>query len=83
MCSRILPGGGNTSWDDIVGQEEVKRLLEQLVIWPTIAPHMFQVGASSSILSQDIMSQAGSWALEQAVGHCNSVFVQQLHCVRE
>ena len=62
MCSRILPGGGNTSWDDIVGQEEVKRLLEQLVIWPTIAPHMFRVGAHAFPLLQDIASsgQLGS-----------------------
>ena len=47
----------NTSWDDIVGQEEVKRLLEQLVIWPTIAPHMFRVGAHPSTMLHCILSR--------------------------
>lgn len=31
------------SWDDIAGQETAKRLVQELVVWPMLNPHLFKV----------------------------------------
>jgi len=33
------------SWDDIAGQDTAKRLVQELVVWPMLNPHLFKAGA--------------------------------------
>ena len=45
VCSEILEGGASctVSWDDIAGQDRAKRLVQELVVWPMLNPHLFTV----------------------------------------
>ncbi len=45
VCSEILEGGSGctVSWDDIAGQDRAKRLVQELVVWPMLNPHLFKV----------------------------------------
>lgn len=45
VCSEILEGGSgcSVSWDDIAGQDRAKRLVQELVVWPMLNPHLFKV----------------------------------------
>ena len=44
VCSEILEGGSSCSvaWDDIAGQDRAKRLVQELVVWPMLNPHLFK-----------------------------------------
>ena len=44
VCSEILEGGSgcSVSWDDIAGQDRAKRLVQELVVWPMLNPHLFK-----------------------------------------
>lgn len=42
VCSEILDEGNPVRWDDIAGQETAKRLVQELVVWPMLNPHLFQ-----------------------------------------
>ncbi len=33
------------SWDDIADQETAKRLVQELVVWPMLNPHLFKASA--------------------------------------
>ena len=35
------------SWDDIADQETAKRLVQELVVWPMLNPHLFKASARS------------------------------------
>lgn len=43
VCCEILDGSSTVSWDDIAGQEQAKRLVQELVVWPMLNPHLFKV----------------------------------------
>jgi len=30
-------------WNDIAGQDQAKRLVQELVVWPMLNPHLFKV----------------------------------------
>ena len=49
VCSEILEGGSGctVSWDDIAGQDRAKRLVQELVVWPMLNPHLFKVLGNS------------------------------------
>ena len=38
-CWTRAPG---VAWEDIAGQEPAKRLVQELVVWPMLNPHLFQ-----------------------------------------
>ena len=42
MCQEILDTRSGVLWDDIAGQEDAKRLVQELVVWPMLNPHLFQ-----------------------------------------
>lgn len=42
----VLPEGNNISWDDIAGQAEAKRLIQEMVVWPVLNPGLFSVSPS-------------------------------------
>ena len=44
ICSEILEGhaGSAVAWDDIAGQQQAKRLVQELVVWPMLNPHLFK-----------------------------------------
>lgn len=50
------------SWDDIAGQETAKRLVQELVVWPMLNPHLFKVcgGTRMDNLHPAELSQSGS-----------------------
>ncbi len=35
-------------WEDIAGQDDAKRLVQELVVWPMLNPHLFRVGPLST-----------------------------------
>lgn len=43
VCSEILDGRSSVQWDDIAGQDQAKRLVQELVVWPMLNPHLFKV----------------------------------------
>ena len=49
VCSEILETGASStvSWDDIAGQAQAKSLVQELVVWPMLNPHLFKVGMTS------------------------------------
>ena len=48
VCSEILDGKSSVQWDDIAGQDQAKRLVQELVVWPMLNPHLFKVCIHSS-----------------------------------
>ena len=43
VCNEIVEQGGHVQWNDIAGQEQAKRLVQELVVWPMLNPHLFKV----------------------------------------
>lgn len=43
VCNEIVEAGGRVQWEDIAGQEQAKRLVQELVVWPMLNPHLFKV----------------------------------------
>lgn len=43
VCNEIVEQGGAVQWSDIAGQEQAKRLVQELVVWPMLNPHLFKV----------------------------------------
>lgn len=43
ICSEVMYSGGGVEWDDIAGQEAAKQLVQELVVWPMLNPHIFKV----------------------------------------
>ena len=54
VCSEILEGsaGSSVAWEDIAGQAQAKRLVQELVVWPMLNPHLFKVGQSALVPAQ-------------------------------
>ena len=44
ICSEILEAhaGSAVAWDDIAGQQPAKRLVQELIVWPLLNPHLFK-----------------------------------------
>ena len=45
VCNEILDQRAGVQWEDIAGQDDAKRLVQELVVWPMLNPHLFQVRA--------------------------------------
>ena len=43
VCNEVMDSGANVSWEDIAGQGPAKRLIQELVVWPMLNPHLFKV----------------------------------------
>ncbi|KAL3137273.1 hypothetical protein ABBQ32_006818 [Trebouxia sp. C0010 RCD-2024] len=42
VCNEIVERGGHVQWDDIAGQDQAKCLVQELVVWPMLNPHLFK-----------------------------------------
>ncbi|KAA6417740.1 MAG: fidgetin 1-like, partial [Trebouxia sp. A1-2] len=42
VCNEIVEQGGHVQWSDIAGQDQAKRLVQELVVWPMLNPHLFK-----------------------------------------
>eukprot|EP00884_Botryococcus_braunii_P018696 jgi/Botrbrau1/550/Bobra.0010s0025.1 len=42
VCSEIMDCRAGVQWEDIAGQEDAKRLVQELVVWPMLNPHLFR-----------------------------------------
>lgn len=42
VCAEILDRRSAVTWDDIAGQDTAKRLVQELVVWPMLNPHLFK-----------------------------------------
>eukprot|EP00210_Caulerpa_lentillifera_P008419 g8031.t1 len=42
VCSEILQDGVEVNWDDIAGQDTAKQLVQEMVVWPMMNPHLFK-----------------------------------------
>lgn len=42
VCAEVLDSKSNVAWEDIAGQGPAKRLVQELVVWPMLNPHLFQ-----------------------------------------
>ena len=51
VCNEVVESGGRVAWDDIAGQEQAKRLIQELVVWPMKNPDLFKVTAKQTWLS--------------------------------
>jgi hypothetical protein len=51
VCAEILEGGSNApvAWDDIAGQAQAKLLVQELVVWPMLNPHLFKANAQPQL----------------------------------
>lgn len=47
ICNEVIHSGGLVQWDDIAGQEHAKRLVQEMVVWPMMNPHIFKVDRES------------------------------------
>ena len=44
VCNEVLDQrAAQVAWGDIAGQEPAKRLVQELVVWPMLNPHLFKV----------------------------------------
>ena len=43
VCNEILDKRSGIQWDDIAGQQDAKSLVQELVVWPMLNPHLFTV----------------------------------------
>ena len=43
VCNEVVDRGAGVAWDDIAGQEAAKKLVQELVVWPMLNPHLFKV----------------------------------------
>lgn len=50
VCSEIMDCRAGVQWDDIAGQEDAKRLVQELVVWPMLNPHLFRVRAPKAMI---------------------------------
>lgn len=48
VCNEIVERGGHVQWDDIAGQDQAKCLVQELVVWPMLNPHLFKVNPRPS-----------------------------------
>ncbi len=44
MVTQVLDRSDRVFWDDIAGQEAAKTLVQEMVVWPSLNPQLFQVG---------------------------------------
>ena len=42
ICNEVIHGKQDITWDDIAGQETAKRLIQEIVVWPMLNPHIFR-----------------------------------------
>ena len=79
-----MDSGGAITWDDIAGQAPAKALIQEVVVWPMLNPHIFTVrggegktcslGPGGADLGAGVMGAEQSW---QWRGYCQSVTVQK------
>lgn len=43
VCNEVVESGGTVVWEDIAGQDQAKRLIQELVVWPMKNPDLFKV----------------------------------------
>lgn len=43
VCNEILDKRSGIQWEDIAGQQDAKSLVQELVVWPMLNPHLFTV----------------------------------------
>lgn len=43
VCNEVMHSGGLVHWDDIAGQAAAKQMVQEMVVWPMLNPHIFQV----------------------------------------
>ena len=41
ICNEVMDAGADVAWEDIAGQESAKALVQELVVWPMLNPHLF------------------------------------------
>lgn len=46
VCNEVMHSGGLVQWDDIAGQDHAKQLVQEMVVWPMMNPHIFKVRVS-------------------------------------
>eukprot|EP00873_Tetraselmis_striata_P019421 jgi/Tetstr1/439685/TSEL_028104.t1 len=42
VCNEVMHSGGLVHWDDIAGQAAAKQMVQEMVVWPMLNPHIFQ-----------------------------------------
>ncbi|KAK9862856.1 hypothetical protein WJX84_000805 [Apatococcus fuscideae] len=42
VCNEIMDSSSLVQWDDIAGQEHAKAMVQEVVVWPMLNPHLFQ-----------------------------------------
>jgi AAA+ superfamily predicted ATPase len=42
VCNEVIDSGGEVTWEDIAGQEAAKKLIQEVVVWPMLNPHIFK-----------------------------------------
>lgn len=42
VCNEVIHSGGQITWDDIAGQSAAKKLIQEVVVWPMLNPHIFK-----------------------------------------
>ena len=42
VCNEVIHDGGEITWEDIAGQETAKKLIQEVVVWPMLNPHIFK-----------------------------------------
>lgn len=51
VCNEVVDRGAGVAWEDIAGQEAAKKLVQELVVWPMLNPHLFKVQPLETHLS--------------------------------
>lgn len=42
VCNEVIDSGGEVTWEDIAGQDAAKKLIQEVVVWPMLNPHIFR-----------------------------------------
>jgi fidgetin-like protein 1 len=42
VCNEVIDNGGQVTWEDIAGQLPAKKLIQEVVVWPMLNPHIFK-----------------------------------------
>jgi len=66
VCNEILDGD-STAWEDIAGQEDAKRLVQELVVWPMLNPGLCTVRKGFGTTLKPHLSDLTDWVCFQMV----------------
>jgi hypothetical protein len=76
VCNEVMHSGGLVQWDDIAGQFHAKQLVQEMVVWPMMNPHIFKVSSLHlSTVLKDVITLGYSQEINQTGFHAHYFYL--------